>query len=177
MPNPGFRSNLAAIRAQAGLTQELLATRAGVSRQALGLIEASRSVPSTALALKLAALLGKRVEDLFDLGEAPGALELAWVGEQSAGATTRGRVALVGKRWVAHPLDPRDVAAADVIREAAASRLLQPQGLEQLRGRLLISGCAPALGILVEHLQRGPDPVSAAWIHATTGAALAQLAR
>jgi len=176
MPSPGFRSHLAVIRAGSGLTQEALATRAGVSRQALGLIEAGRSVPSTALALKLAALLGRRVEELFGLDEAPGAVEVDWVGEDS-GAAPRGRVGLVGERWVAHPLDPRDVAAADVVRGPEGSRLLQPEELESLRGRLMISGCAPALGILVEHLRRGPDPLSAIWIHATTEAALAQLTR
>jgi molybdate-binding protein len=69
------------------------------------------------------------------------------------------------------------VAAADVIRGPEGSRLLQPEGLESLRARLVISGCAPALGILVEHLRRGPDPIDAIWIHATTEVALAQLAR
>ena len=176
MSNPGFRSNLAAVRAEVGLTQEALAARAGVSRQALGLIEAGRSVPSTALALKLAALLGKRVEELFGLEEAPSAVEVVWVDPPEGVA--RGRVGLVGQRWVAHVLDPREVAAADVLRGAGGeSRLLQSEGLEALSGRLLISGCAPALGVLVEHLRRGPDPVDAVWLHATTEAALAQLGR
>jgi molybdate-binding protein len=92
-------------------------------------------------------------------------------------APARGRVGLVGSRWVAHPLDPREVAAADVLRDGTSSHLLQPDGLEALRGRLLLSGCAPALGVLVEHLRRGAAPVDAVWIHATTEAALAQLAR
>jgi putative molybdopterin biosynthesis protein len=176
MSNRGFRSNLTAVRTDAGLTQEALAARAGVSRQALGLIEAGRSVPSTALALKLATLLGRQVEELFSLDEAPEPVEVAWL--DPAGSSMRGRLGLVGKRWVAHPLDRREVAAADVLRDAGGvSRLLQPDGLQALRGRLLISGCAPALGVLVEHLHRATEPVDAVWIHATTEVALAQLGR
>ena len=175
---PGFRSHLAVLRTRAGITQESLAARAGVSRQALGLIEAGRSVPSTALALKLASLLGKQVEDLFGLDESPSDLDVRWVGGEVA---ARGLVGLVGQTWVAHALDPRDVTAADVLGGAGnpsgRARLIPPGGQERLRERLLISGCAPALGLLVQHLRSGPDPVNATWIHATTESALAQLTR
>ena len=181
MVDQSFVSRLAEIRAEAGMTQAALAAAAGVSRQALGLIESGRSVPSTALALRLAALLGKRVEDLFALEQASPEIDVQWAdGEPPSPArSTRGRLGLVGKHWVAHAIDPTEVAAADVIRDRPGpdgrSRLLQPRGLESLRDRLLISGCAPALGVLVEHLRRGLDPVDAVWIHATTGAALGQL--
>jgi len=48
-----------------GLTQEQLAERAGVSRQTIISIEGGRYDPSLSLALKLASLLGERVEGLF----------------------------------------------------------------------------------------------------------------
>ena len=48
-----------------GLTQEQLAERAGVSRQTIITIEGGRYDPSLPLALRLARLLGQRVEDLF----------------------------------------------------------------------------------------------------------------
>ncbi len=48
-----------------GLTQEQLAERAGVSRQTIISIEGGRYDPSLPLALRLARLLGQRVEDLF----------------------------------------------------------------------------------------------------------------
>jgi len=48
-----------------GLTQEQLAERAGVSRQTIISIEGGRYDPSLALAMKLASLLGERVEGLF----------------------------------------------------------------------------------------------------------------
>jgi putative transcriptional regulator len=48
-----------------GLSQQALAERVGVSRQAVLSIEAGRQVPSTALALQLAHTVGRSVEDLF----------------------------------------------------------------------------------------------------------------
>jgi putative transcriptional regulator len=48
-----------------GLTQEQLAERAGVSRQTIISIEGGRYDPSLSLAMKLATLLGERVEGLF----------------------------------------------------------------------------------------------------------------
>src|SRR5262252_1397729 len=66
-------------RAAAGLRQQDLAARAGVSRQSLSALEAGRSVPSATLALRLARELGCRVEDLFWIDErhAPVRVELA----------------------------------------------------------------------------------------------------
>ena len=170
------------------MTQETLAARAGVSRQALGLVEAGRSVPSTALALKLAGLLGKKVEDLFAIDEGTSEIAVRWTVASAGGALeaaalqqTRGILGLVRNKWVAHPLDPRDLVAADVLGPVEGARgkarLLQPGSLHGLRDRLLISGCAPALGLLVEHLGREPDPVHARWLHATTVTALSQLQR
>lgn len=54
-------------RTAAGLTQQDLATAAGVSRQSIISIERGRYVPSLALALRLAAIFGCPVEDLFGL--------------------------------------------------------------------------------------------------------------
>lgn len=54
-------------RTAAGLTQAELAERVGVSRKTINTVENGVFVPSTLLALKLAAALRKRVEDLFYL--------------------------------------------------------------------------------------------------------------
>ncbi|HRW24465.1 MAG TPA: helix-turn-helix transcriptional regulator [Spirochaetia bacterium] len=48
-----------------GLTQEQLAEQAGVSRQTIISIEGGRYDPSLPLALRLARLLGQRIEDMF----------------------------------------------------------------------------------------------------------------
>jgi len=62
-----LRNHLKAERARRGLTQEQLANMAGVTRKTINSIETGRFVPSTTLALKLARVLGSRVEALFEL--------------------------------------------------------------------------------------------------------------
>ena len=56
-------------RAEMNITQGELADRIGVTRQAVNSIELGKYVPSTVLALKMAKLFGKRVEELFQLEE------------------------------------------------------------------------------------------------------------
>lgn len=58
---------LRAARAEAGLTQAELAQAIGVSRKTINTIENEVFVPSTALALRLAQVLGRPVEALFAL--------------------------------------------------------------------------------------------------------------
>ncbi len=62
-------SSLRHKRVEAGLTQEEIAQRAGVTRQTIIAIERGNYVPSVLLALRLARELGCRVEDLFDVKE------------------------------------------------------------------------------------------------------------
>ena len=52
-------------RSELGLTQAELAERCGVSRKTVNTVENGVFVPSTLLALKLAAALERRVEELF----------------------------------------------------------------------------------------------------------------
>lgn len=54
-------------RAIKGITQQDLAVAIGVSRQTINSIESGRYVPSTFLALKIAAYFGKTVNDIFQL--------------------------------------------------------------------------------------------------------------
>ena len=54
-------------RTEQGMTQQELADAIGVSRQTIFALETSRYVPSTILALKLARIFRKKVEDLFEL--------------------------------------------------------------------------------------------------------------
>lgn len=57
-------------RAIMGLTQEDLAKKVSVSRQTINAMEANKYVPSTVLALKIARLFNKPVEDVFILDDA-----------------------------------------------------------------------------------------------------------
>jgi putative molybdopterin biosynthesis protein len=121
-------------RTVAGLRQRDLASRVGVSRQSLSMLEAGRSTPSAALALRLSRELGCRVEELFWMNDqrAPLSVELAAgdppfeevprpraAGRTGVGknrrptaerSTTDARVVLasINGRWVAHRLAAGD---------------------------------------------------------------------
>ena len=56
-------------RAIHNLTQADLAEKINVSRQTINAMESNKYVPSTVLALKIARLFGKNVEDIFELEE------------------------------------------------------------------------------------------------------------
>ena len=56
-------------RAEMDITQGELAEKIGVTRQAVNSIELGKYVPSTVLALKMAKLFRKSVEELFMLEE------------------------------------------------------------------------------------------------------------
>lgn len=64
-----MKNRLKVARAEMDLTQEELAQRIGVSRQSINAIESGRYVPSTVLALKMARVFGKPVEEVFMLDE------------------------------------------------------------------------------------------------------------
>lgn len=56
-------------RAKKNWTQEFLANKIGISRQAINAIEAGKFVPSTVLALKMAKVFESTVESIFQLEE------------------------------------------------------------------------------------------------------------
>ena len=60
-------SHLKRWRSDAGLTQQELADRVGVSRKTINTVENEVFIPSTLLSLKLAAVLATSVEQLFEL--------------------------------------------------------------------------------------------------------------
>lgn len=64
-----MKNNLRVLRAEQNWTQEDLAQRSGVSRQAINAIETGKYDPSLPLAIKLARLFGKSVEEIFLLDD------------------------------------------------------------------------------------------------------------
>jgi putative transcriptional regulator len=62
-----LRNRLKELRAERNLTQSDLAEQIGVSRKTINTVENGVFVPSTVLALKLAAALGRKVEEIFSL--------------------------------------------------------------------------------------------------------------
>jgi putative transcriptional regulator len=60
-----LHNRLRELRLQGELTQESLATAAGVTRQTIIAIEKRRLIPSVILAFRLARALGVQLEDVF----------------------------------------------------------------------------------------------------------------
>ena len=64
-----MKNNIRVARAEVRMTQQQLADAADVSRQTINAIESGKFVPSTVLALKLAKIFVKAVEEVFQLEE------------------------------------------------------------------------------------------------------------
>ena len=62
-----MKNNIKIERAIHNLTQQDLADKIKVSRQTINAMEANKYVPSTVLALKIARLFKKSVEEIFTL--------------------------------------------------------------------------------------------------------------
>ena len=64
-----MKNRIKVARAEQGMTQQQLADAIGVSRQTINAIESGKFVPSTVLALKMAQIFRKSVEEIFFLDE------------------------------------------------------------------------------------------------------------
>lgn len=64
-----MKNSIRVERAILDITQEELAQRVGVTRQAIHAVEKGKYVPSAVLAMKIAKVFGKKVEDIFLLEE------------------------------------------------------------------------------------------------------------
>jgi len=62
-----MKNNIKVQRAIKGLTQEDLSIKVSVSRQTINAIETNKYIPSTVLALKIAKVFKKPVEEIFIL--------------------------------------------------------------------------------------------------------------
>ncbi|MDA7559228.1 helix-turn-helix transcriptional regulator [Flavobacteriaceae bacterium] len=62
-----MKNRIKVARAEYDMTQADLAEKIGVSRQSINAIEKGKYIPSTVLALKIAKLFGRKVEDVFML--------------------------------------------------------------------------------------------------------------
>jgi putative transcriptional regulator len=62
-----MKNNIRIERAIKNITQAELAEQVGVSRQTINTIESNKYIPSTLLALKIARVFKKAVEEIFHL--------------------------------------------------------------------------------------------------------------
>lgn len=166
-----------------GLTQKELAKTIAVSRQSLNAIETGRSVPSVAIALKLASALCSDVESLFARGESEALEALISGPPQRVGS--RVSLARVRERWIAHPLTGTGLAqglqAADgFVRKSPRRGLAQielARPLADLQGSLFIGGCAPGLGLLCDRLNDARGSGRFRWLLQANNVALRELSR
>ena len=178
MSAPALRNTVRTKRERLGLSQHALAEVVGVSRQAIIAIEASRQVPSTSLALQLARALRCGVEEIFSLSASEGLSVRLAPPERPSGPPDRGersdgtRVAVgeVDGRWIAHPLPADPTLAADgIVARGITNRtaIVRPLvALDQLRGNVLVSGCAPVLASLAQRVGRRSADARATWLPA-----------
>jgi transcriptional regulator with XRE-family HTH domain len=169
-------------RVASGLSQHELARRVAISRQALSAIESGASVPGTDVALRLAQVLGASVEALFT---SPQAVEARLASGAPLGPDRRVQLYEIGGELIARPLGRRSpgellqpadgVASPSKKKGHVCVELLSDP--ETPRGRLVVMGCAPALGLLAARLNDGPARVSVSWVQGGSDRALDALER
>lgn len=178
MSESHLENHLKRQRKAAGLSQNALAERVGVSRQAVLAVEAGRNVPSTSLGLKLAYALGCSVEDIFQLAS-PGIdarLAPAPPGDEGGTRVALGRVA---GRWVAHRLPSHGAGAADGTIAGvngdmvSVTPLVSPSGL---RRNVLVAGCAPLLGAVAARVGQRFSDARVTWLPTGNGRSMRLLA-
>ena len=171
-----FQNRLKDIRVTQGLSQGELAGKSGITRQAVSAIESHLYLPTTAVALRLAAALSCRVEDLFSLVEAHDVIEGKLIGSfpqrDAKISTLRVKVARVGARMVVRPVTelgevlsysvPADGYAADVQGQASGAmvRVNLSRDRQAIEQEISVAGCDPAIFLAGAHLRQRKDQTS-----------------
>ena len=174
--SPQFQNHLKSIRTQKGFSQSELATRAGLTRQAVSSIESNLYLPTTGVALRLASVLACRVEDLFSLAGNDDVIEGKLVGVlpsyDSNQSLVRVKVATVGSRTVVRPVAGLGemlsftVLADGYIVEAhgqtsgATVRVKLSRDRQAIEQAISVAGCDPAIFLAGEHMRRRKDQTS-----------------
>lgn len=172
-----YSNHLKLIRTQKGFLQTELATRAGITRQAVSSIESNLYLPTTAVALRLASALACRVEDLFSLAPAEDIVEGALVGrlprvEERGSQPIRVKVSTIGKRTIVRPVTglgeqlsftvPADGYIAEPLGKHSGStvRVKLSRDRQTIEQEISVAGCDPAIFLAGEHMRRQKDRTS-----------------
>ncbi len=176
-----LESRLKAVRLSAGFSQQELSRRAGLTRQAVSALESEQYIPGTAVALRLARVLGCRVEELFRLHDEEPSCPVRVHGKE-APAGARIVAARVRGKLVAHPLVGSHAlqegfcSADGLLQEAGTGRQKRSARLLAEAGTFdnlaLLLGCDPSLAILAAHLERRNPALRLHWLSAPSQAAL-----
>jgi putative molybdopterin biosynthesis protein len=149
-------------RINKGWSQEELAVKLDIRRQAVYDIESGRYLPNTGIALRLARVFGCRVEDLFVEVDSPEYLPVQVV-NGAAAPSSRLALGRVRDRVVGFTLHGREsvafgLRAADglLAQDGKSARILMPR--DCLGKTIILMGCDPAFEILGQQVARlAPD--------------------
>ncbi len=166
-------NRLKLFRTQNDLSQGQLATRAGITRQAISAIESNLYLPTTAVALRLASVLACHVEDLFSLVPTEDIVEGTLIGhlpQTEAGAhPIRVKVSTVGKQTIVRPVTdlgeqlsfavPADgyITGIDNKLSGSTVRVKLSRDRDAIEQEISVAGCDPAIFLVGEHLRRHKD--------------------
>lgn len=174
-------NNVKRYRMAAGWSQDQLAGKVGLKRQAIYDIESGRYLPNTAVALRLAREFNCRVEDLFSENEEPETRPITVLDQNGDAEIRRLSVAKVRDRLVGIPLDdqraiPFGFRGADAMigKDQKSPRLILP--VERLEKSILLMGCDPAFEILSAHVSRRAPEARVHCLFASSHRALEGLA-
>ncbi len=156
------------------LSQSELASKAGITRQAVSAIESELYLPTTAVALRLAAVLSCRVEDLFSLAASDDVVEGRYIGARDKPPTTplRVKVTKVGKNLIVRPVaELGEVLACTVpadgyllettaVKSGFTARVRLSRDRQAIDQEVSVAGCDPAIFLAGEHLRRHKDRTS-----------------
>ncbi|MCC6141651.1 MAG: helix-turn-helix domain-containing protein [Nitrospira sp.] len=167
-PPDNIQNRLKALRQANGFSQDELAKKAGLTRQAVYAIESSRYFPTTPVALRLAQSLRCRVEDIFALISGSPSIEGELVGSLPVSDRARVAVARVGSRTIVRPLEelgdvlsfaiPADgLLRGPAVATRRGARTVQVDLLRDHRAiedGIVVAGCDPAIFLLGEYVRR-----------------------
>lgn len=185
-PDGRLRNNLKQIRLRQGMSQQELATLAGVSRQSISGLESDLYAPSAVVAIRIARALGCRVEDLFWLEEDLPDVEAVPASGLPTGDGLRVAVGRVGGRWVAHSLLGEQAVRQELVPadglasrspDQSTVRVQLLDEVESLGQTALLAGCSPALSLWARAAERWYPGLRVHWTFANSMAALASLSR
>jgi len=181
-----LKNNLKSIRTRLGMSQQDLASLAGVTRQTISGIESEQYAPSVAISLRLAKSLGCQVEDLFwieqDLPEITAILAKPVPENQHL----RVSLARVGGQWIAYPLIGKDAFRQDMIPADGEgikqiNNKLQVRVLDDnmtaLHNTVVIAGCSPVISLWAKATERWHPQLRVQYNFANSMSALDSLSK
>ncbi|NOT23565.1 MAG: helix-turn-helix domain-containing protein [Nitrospiraceae bacterium] len=171
-----FSNHLKTLRTQKGFSQEELAVRAGITRQAVSAIESNLYLPTIGVALHLASALACRVEELFNLRAAEDIVEGKLIGylpqHDMMASPIRVKVSTVGSKMVVRPITglgevlsftvPADGYVVETYGQTSGAtvRVKLSRDRQAIDQTISVAGCDPAIFLAGEHMRRRKDQTS-----------------